>query len=129
MAKKDLISVQFLRSWQGYYAGDRAGFDAKTVAHLDQHGTVVRIDPKTGKPVESVTAAPEPETPSGSAEASTATHDISADDAAALAGKAETQDELEALWKGEMAHPKFEGGRKTVLQAIRERLQALKGDQ
>lgn len=66
-------------------------------------------------------------TPAG-ATGPTLTHDVNAKDAIDLVELADTIEELQQLKASEMAHPKFEGGRASVLAAIDAQIEALTGD-
>lgn len=123
------------------YSGDRAGFSPQAAKRLLDQGAGYPADAEQQAlcaklgilpvPAEGEAAAPAGApagTPPGP-KADTRTHEVNADEAIALVGKETTLDALEALFLGEREHPKQGGGRKTVLNAIRERAAAVKAEQ
>lgn len=55
------------------------------------------------------------------------THDMNAGEAVSYVASLETEDELDAVELGETAHPKYDGGRQSVMRAIAERREQISG--
>lgn len=74
-----------------------------------------RRTPGTGEPAAEPTPAP----------VDASTHDLTVDDAVSLIADLDDRDLLQQLRDGELAHPRYDGGRRGVLTAIAHRLEAL----
>lgn len=127
--------VRFQRAYGVYFPGDVAGFEPALARDLIARGTAEYasgIDPREPAAAAASAPAPAPGLPTGSIDEAEAlrlrslTHTLNATDAIAVIDGETRQDALELLLQGEVVHPEYANGRKTVLEAIGERLKALK---
>lgn len=98
------------------------------VQELPDHIAAAALQEGWAEPAPAVAPASEGPAAGGSApgaETDTRTHELNADDAIELVNGVEDLEVLARLERGEVAHPKHEGGRKTVLAAIADTREVL----
>ena len=122
--------VTFTRWYQGYNAGEVAGFPPAKAGELINGGVALYKDGPVPPNMKTATAAPADDAGGDNAggkpgDLATATHALNAKDAVALVEGLTSADDVAKVRDGEVHHPKYTGGRQSVLDALDARAKAI----
>lgn len=101
--------IRFRRNAGKWYRGDVAAFPFKEARFYVDKGVADWIDPP----------------PNGGEADEHSTHDMTVGEVRGFVASVDSAEALRALRDSEVAHPSYDGGRKTALEAIDQRIEEL----
>lgn len=104
-----LHQVEFIKQGGIYWPGDQPGLPLPEARFYVSRGRARWVDPP----------------PNGGDAGEHSTHDMTVGEVRGFVASVDSAEALRALRDSEVAHPAYEGGRKTALKAIDERLEEL----